>query len=97
MIESNDANDGINLVLLQAWNKFNYPNAPEKQKVAYLRLIKECHESMSQLTTNGPSVMAIDDLRKRIEGAGINVDFNLTDINNNGSRYDEGKGKEHNG
>lgn len=30
-----------------------------------------------QLTINGPSVMAVEDLRKRIERAEINVDLGL--------------------
>jgi hypothetical protein len=44
--------EGIGLALSNAWEKFNSANVPEKQKVSYLRLIKECNESMMQLTIN---------------------------------------------
>ncbi len=67
--------EGIALSLSAAWDKFNDPNVPEKQKVSYLRLIKDCNESMSQLTANGPCVLAMQDLTKRIERAGINVNI----------------------
>ena len=41
-----------------------------------------------ELTINGPSVMAIHDLRKKIENAGINVDLSLIDdINDNNSGH----------
>jgi hypothetical protein len=42
--------EGISLTLSEAWSKFNDPKVPEKQKPAYLRLTKECHESMINLT-----------------------------------------------
>jgi hypothetical protein len=67
--------EGISFTMSEAWRKFNSPQVPEKQKPAYLRLIKDCHESMMQLVINGPAVTAVENLRKRIERAGINVDF----------------------
>jgi hypothetical protein len=51
--------EGIALALSEAWDKFNDPSIPEKQKPAYLRLIKECNESIFSLTANGVSVLAL--------------------------------------
>src|SRR6266487_1741297 len=36
--------EGISLTLSEAWDKFNDPQVPEKQKYNYLRLTKECNE-----------------------------------------------------
>jgi hypothetical protein len=55
--------DGISLTLAKAWTKFDDPKTPEKQKPAYLRLTMEAHESMIELISNGPTVMAIQDIR----------------------------------
>jgi len=42
--------EGIGLVLSESWRKFNDPQVLEKQKVSYLRLVKECNVEMMQLT-----------------------------------------------
>jgi len=36
--------EGISLTLKTSWDKFNDHKVPEKQKVGYLRLTKECNE-----------------------------------------------------
>jgi hypothetical protein len=65
--------EGIGLVLRESWDKFHSEQTPEKQKVAYLRLIKDCNESILNLAVNGPTVMGIIDLRRRIERFGIDT------------------------
>ena len=51
--------EGVGLILETAWNKFNDPKVPEKQKLGYLHLAKGCHESMFDMTANGVSVLAL--------------------------------------
>jgi succinate dehydrogenase/fumarate reductase flavoprotein subunit len=36
--------EGVALALSEAWDKFNDPKVPEKQKLGYLRLTTECNE-----------------------------------------------------
>ncbi|HET7147514.1 MAG TPA: hypothetical protein VFI73_03360 [Candidatus Nitrosopolaris sp.] len=66
--------EGISLTLAQAWDKFNDPTVPEKQKVAYLRLTKECNEKMFEFTANGPTEMAVLDIMRRADKLGIDYD-----------------------
>ena len=66
--------EGIALALSEAWNKYNDPKVPEKQKVAYLRLTKECNEKMFEFTANGPTEMAVLDIMRHADRLGIDYD-----------------------
>jgi hypothetical protein len=68
--------EGISLTLAQAWDKFNDPKVPEKQKPVYLKLTKECNESMFNLTANGVSVLALKNIIERANSLGIGLDRN---------------------
>jgi len=70
----------------EAWRQYNASNTQAKQKLIYLRLIKDCQESIIQQVTNGAAVLALNGLRKRIEDMGINV--NVDNFNLNTDKYD---------
>ena len=73
--------EGIRLVLLECLDRTNNgSNVPEKTRVSYLRLIKDCNESMMQITINGPCVLAMQDLTKRAGRLGINDGSNNSPI-----------------
>jgi hypothetical protein len=65
--------EGIALALSEAWNKFKDPKVPEKQKLGYLRLTKECNEKMFEFTADGPTEMAVLDLMRRFERMGLDT------------------------
>jgi hypothetical protein len=77
--------EGIGLTLSSAWDKFNDKTVPEKQKVSYLRLTKECHSAMIELIANGPTVMAIQDITDRANRLGLEIDTS----NNNSNQSSE--------
>jgi len=78
--------EGINSIIFEAWRELNDPKTPSKQRPVYYRLIKDCHESMTQQVTNGAAVLAVNGLRKRIEDKGINV--NIDNFNLDTDKYD---------
>jgi hypothetical protein len=63
--------EGIALALTEAWNKFNDPKVPEKQKLGYLRLTMEANESMFNFTANGVSVLALKNIIERANRLGL--------------------------
>ncbi len=60
--------------IASTWKTFNDKKVPEKQKLGYLRLTVECNKSMIELTTNGPCVMALQDIINRANKLGIDTD-----------------------
>lgn len=68
--------EGIGLALETAWNKFNDPKVPEKQKLGYLRLTKDCNEKMFEMTANGPTEMAVLDIMRHADRLGLDYDIN---------------------
>ena len=74
--------EGVGLILETAWNKFNDPKVPERQKLGYLHLAKGCHESMFNFTANGVSVLALKNIIERANSLGIDH-TPLEDININ--------------
>ena len=49
----------------------NNSQVSEKQKLGYLRLTKECNESMFNFTANGVSVLALKNIIERANRLGI--------------------------
>jgi hypothetical protein len=80
--------DGIGYVMSEAWKKFSSEDTPEKQKPYYLRLIKDCQESIINQVTNGTTVLAVKGLTKRIEAAGVNIDINNFNLDAAADKYD---------
>ena len=74
--------EGIGLTLENAWDKFNDPKVPEKQKPAYLRLTMEAHKLMIELIANGPTVMAVNQITERANKLGLGI-TDTADITNN--------------
>jgi hypothetical protein len=53
--------EGIRSVMKECWNIYE---SDEKDKLAALKLIKECHESIFRLVDEGPSVMYVKQLQE---------------------------------
>lgn len=49
--------------------------------MSYLRLTKECNESMIELTANGPTVMAIQEITNKARRLGIDNENNNNNNN----------------
>jgi hypothetical protein len=84
--------EGIALALSEAWDKFNDPKVPEKQKLGYLRLTKECNESMFSLTANGVSVLALKNIIERANRLGLGIEYTPLEDNNNININESGSG-----
>ena len=77
------------MTLSEAWNKFYDPKVQEKQKLGYLRLTKECNESMFSLTANGVSVLALKNIIERANRLGIGIEYTPLEDNNNNNECRE--------
>jgi hypothetical protein len=69
------ASEGIDLILTESWKKFYDPKVPEKQKVSYLRLAKDCHSEILNIVQNGPTVMGIVNMAYKAKRLGITPKF----------------------
>lgn len=57
--------EGIRQVLQEAWRIY-LEGSDDGDKIAALQLAKACHESMFKLTSEGPFVMSVRDLERRL-------------------------------
>ncbi len=67
--------DGIGLALANSWDKFNDPQVPEKQKVSYLRLAKDCHSEILSIAQNGPTVMGFINMADKARRLGVTPQY----------------------
>ena len=56
--------EGIRSVMKECWTI--YERQSDDDKLASLKLIKECHESIFKLVDEGPSVMYVKQLQERL-------------------------------
>jgi hypothetical protein len=56
--------EGIRGVMRECWNI--YERRSDDDKLAVLKLIKECHEAIFKLVDEGPSVMYMKQLQKKL-------------------------------
>jgi hypothetical protein len=61
----------LDKVMMEAWTNFNDPKVTEKQKVSYLRLIRDCPTEYFNMIENGPTTMAIQNMTDKVKRLGI--------------------------
>jgi hypothetical protein len=62
--------EGIGLTLTKAWDKFNDPKVPVPEG-CLPSSYKDCNESMINLTSEGPAVMALQSIADKARRLGI--------------------------
>lgn len=58
--------DGIEEAKKEAWRIFNNPFVPVREKLLALKIIMQADETRFKLLSEGPSVLAMNDLQERV-------------------------------
>jgi hypothetical protein len=65
--------DGMDDIRREAWNLYKYGNSSQgihltvKEKIAALKLLKECNEAKFALLEKGPSVLGVKEMEEKLE------------------------------